>query len=309
MARPIKTGLDYYPLDVDFLQDIKIRKIMRACGIQSITILISLLSSIYRDKGYYVVWDNDMTFLVADEVGASEGAVIEVVNKAVQVDFFNEYTFKQYKILTSKGIQKRFLEAISRRKEINLISEYLLIDLDNDYSNLVNVNINSINDNRSTQSKEKKSKVKKSKEYNNKKNDDCCDGFDNDLLDEEDINLDDNEFKKLSTMYQQILGQANSYTKDWIVSNLEDFGYEWLSNAMFIAEKNGKRTKAYVEGILKNWKANGGMDLEGKKKPQQQKKESKPNNFHNFKQRTKKYSADELEDKVRRKFERKINGG
>lgn len=160
MARPTKKGLDYYPLNVDFLQDIKVRKIMRACGVQSITILISLLSSIYRDEGYYVVWDNDMSFLVADEVGASEGAVLEVVNKAVQVDFFNQDIFKEYKVLTSTGIQKRFIEAVSRRKNIDLISEYLLMDLDNEYKNLVNVNINSINVDRSTQSKEKKSKEK-----------------------------------------------------------------------------------------------------------------------------------------------------
>lgn len=75
MARPYKQGLDYFPLDVNFLQDIKTRKIMRACGAQSIPILISLLSSIYREAGYYVQWDSDMPFLVADEVGASEGAV------------------------------------------------------------------------------------------------------------------------------------------------------------------------------------------------------------------------------------------
>lgn len=117
MARPIKKGIDYYPLDVDFLQDIKVRKIMRACGVQSVAILISLLSSIYRDEGYYVVWDSDMSFLVADEVGASEGAVLEVVNKAVQVDFFSKDLFKQYKVLTSRGIQKRFLKQLQEEKE------------------------------------------------------------------------------------------------------------------------------------------------------------------------------------------------
>ncbi|WP_461040796.1 DUF4373 domain-containing protein, partial [Tepidimicrobium xylanilyticum] len=165
MARPQKVGLDYFPLDVDFLQDVKVRKIMRACGNQAISILISLLSSIYRNDGYYVQWDNDMPFLVADEVGASEGAVLEVVNKAIQVGFFDEDIFKRYKVLTSRGIQKRYLEAVSRRKKINLIKEYLLIDLENEYNNLINeynnsinVDINSINDDISTQRKEKKSK-------------------------------------------------------------------------------------------------------------------------------------------------------
>lgn len=160
MARPVKTGLDYYPLNVDFLQDIKVRKIMRACGTQSIAILISLLSSIYRDEGYYVVWDEDMSFLVADEIGASEGAALEVVKKAVQVGFFNGDIFEEYKVLTSKGIQDRFLGATTRRKRVDLILEYLVVDLDNDYKNLVNVNINSINVGNNKQSKEEKSKVK-----------------------------------------------------------------------------------------------------------------------------------------------------
>jgi len=32
MARPLKQGIDYFPLSVDFLRDIKVRKIKRACG-------------------------------------------------------------------------------------------------------------------------------------------------------------------------------------------------------------------------------------------------------------------------------------
>ena len=32
MARPLKTGLDYFPLDVDILYDIKVRKIVKKSG-------------------------------------------------------------------------------------------------------------------------------------------------------------------------------------------------------------------------------------------------------------------------------------
>nr|DAM13508.1 MAG TPA: DnaD like replication protein [Caudoviricetes sp.] len=259
MARPTKKGLDYYPLDIDFLQDIKVRKIMRACGIQSIAILISLLSSIYRDEGYYVVWDNDMTFLVADEVGASEGAVLEVVNKATQVGLFNKDIFKKYRILTSRGIQKRYLEVVSRRKAIDLISEYLLVDLENEYNNLVNVNINSINDSKSTQRKEKESKVKKSKysSSNNTAEDETTA-----------TKKTRSEFSIVAELYQQCIGQPNALTADWIKDNLEEYGFEWVKNALLEADKNGKRTKKYVEGILNNWKTNGGMTLssEGREK-------------------------------------------
>lgn len=155
MARPIKQGLDYFPLDVGFLQDVKIRRIIRACGIQSIPILISLLSNIYRNDGYYLLWDSDMPFLIADEVGVSEGAVIETVEKAVQVDFFNANMYKKYSVLTSVGIQKRFFDAVTRRSIVRYDARFMLINI-NVYNNPVNVDNN-------PQSKVKKSKVKESK--------------------------------------------------------------------------------------------------------------------------------------------------
>ena len=168
MARPTKQGLDYFPLDVGFLQDMKIRRLMKACGPQSIPVLISLLCSIYRDEGYYIGWDKDMPFLVADEVGASEGAVSEIVNKAIQIDIFNSDIFEKFSILTSAGIQRRFFEAAARRNEIRVRREILLISVsecrnlvfvDN---NSINVSNNSINDYRNEQRKEKESKEKKS---------------------------------------------------------------------------------------------------------------------------------------------------
>lgn len=166
MARPVKQGIDYFPLEVDFLKDLKIRRIMRACGAGSLTILISLLSNIYRDYGYFVMWGNDMPFLIADEVGVSEGAVVEVVNKALQVNFFNDTLFKKFNILTSNGIQKRFIKAVERRKQIDMYEHYCLIDTSkavNININLIDVNNNEVNVSNNQQSKEKESKEKDSK--------------------------------------------------------------------------------------------------------------------------------------------------
>jgi len=299
MARPIKKGLDYYPLDVDFLQDIKVRKIMRACGIQSVAILISLLSSIYRDEGYYVVWDSDMSFLVADEVGASEGAVLEVVKKAIQTGFFDENIYENYKVLTSRGIQKRFLEVANRRKSINFISEYLLIDLDNEYNNLVNVDINSINVGKSTQSKVKKSKEEKSKENTTS------------TTMEPEQNIFDEELKELAQLYQKCGFDVNGLTPDWLLDLKQKYSFEWTKNALLEAERQGKRTKKYVEGILSNWKAKGGMTLSIDKSNTQNRKTSPKNRFHNFEQRSSKYSNGQLEDIAMRKKEeylKKIKG-
>lgn len=167
MARPAKKGLDYFPLDVNFLKDLKVRKIMRSCGSNSIPILISLLCNIYKDDGYYVEWDSDISFLTADEVGVSEGSVDEVVKKALKVGFFNQTMFNEHKILTSQGIQERFIKASERRKKAVVWDKYSLLPLSsgvNVYSNSDNEDINSVNDNRSTQSKVKESKEKNNKE-------------------------------------------------------------------------------------------------------------------------------------------------
>lgn len=155
MARPLKIGLDYFPLDVDFLGNLKVRKIMRAHGANSISILICLLGNIYKDKGYYIRWDEDMTFLIADAVGVSEGAVIEVVTKAVNVDFFSKTLFESHKILTSEGIQQRYLSATCKRGESSIIADFRVFDVDNP---VIDGN-NPVIDGESTQSKVKKIKV------------------------------------------------------------------------------------------------------------------------------------------------------
>lgn len=156
-GRPTKQGIDYFPMDVGFFSDVKIRKISRACGSQSTSILICLLCNIYKDEGYYILWDEDLPFVIADTVGVSEGAVKEVLIKALQVGFFDNTLYEKYKILTSSGIQKRFLLATYQRKETTIIPEYL-IDCTNNSINHAN---NSINNSDNEQSKVKVKRNKK----------------------------------------------------------------------------------------------------------------------------------------------------
>ena len=153
-GRPIKQGIDYFPLNTDFFQDVKVRKIMRACGPNAVSVLICLLCNIYRDNGYYILWDEDLPFFIADEVGVTEGCVKEILLKAVQVGFFDVEKYAAHRILTSSGIQKRFLNITNRRKDTVIKGEFL-INADN---NSINVCNNSINVCRNSH------KVKESKE-------------------------------------------------------------------------------------------------------------------------------------------------
>ncbi len=129
MARPVKNGIEYYPLNVDFLEDIKVRKIMRSEGAVTVAVLLDILGKIYKDEGYFLRYDEDVRFFISDFLGIEEEIVESVVLKAVEVGFFNKIIFEQKKILTSKGIQKRFLKAIERRVNSNILEE---IDISTD---------------------------------------------------------------------------------------------------------------------------------------------------------------------------------
>lgn len=155
MARPTKPGIEYFPLDVGFLQDIKTRVIMNAYGGIAASILISLLCNIYKDEGYYIRFTDELVLVVAVEIGTKECTVTDVINKAVKVGFFDENIFTTYGILTSKGIQERYISAVSRRKEVFLRRDIALIN--------INVDNNPVNVCNNPQSKVKESKVKESK--------------------------------------------------------------------------------------------------------------------------------------------------
>lgn len=156
MARPTKEGLDYYSFDVNFFSNRKIRKIMRACGPSSPTILICLLCNIYKNKGYYIEWDEELPFDIADYVGVSEGAVKEVIKKAIDVGFFDKGMFENLKIITSEGIQERFIEGTKKRKDISIKDEYW-----------INSGINPViaSDNFINSTSNQQSKLNQSKEY------------------------------------------------------------------------------------------------------------------------------------------------
>jgi len=128
MARPLKQGLEYFPVDVDFFSDMKVRRIKKDCGPSSVSILLCLLCNIYRD-GYYIGWNEDVCFVIADIVGVTEGAVSETISKAVSVGFFSGAMYSCYKILTSAGIQKRYLHAVksANRKKEDIKTDYNLL--------------------------------------------------------------------------------------------------------------------------------------------------------------------------------------
>lgn len=127
MARPYKTGLDYFPLDVHLDDDIELFE--AECGLVGYAILVKLWQKIYAE-GYYVKWDNDSVILFAKRNNTEPSKIDEVINSCLHRNLFNNGLYKRHKILTSKAIQKRYFSACkdSKRKNISAIKEYLLVN-------------------------------------------------------------------------------------------------------------------------------------------------------------------------------------
>ncbi len=118
MARISKPGLDYFPLDVNFLQDRKVRRISCRHHAAGIAALTSLLCLIYKEKGYYILWNKDTLFDIAQEACCGEEEMQAIIDDCLSVGLFDDLIYKEYGVLTSQAIQEQYHKIItdSRRK-------------------------------------------------------------------------------------------------------------------------------------------------------------------------------------------------
>ena len=118
MARPKKSGLSYFPLDVDFFEDPKIKILRARYGRDGIVFYIYLLCEIYR-QGYYIQVDDDFEYIISDDLKMDQVKAKQVLNFLLSRSLFDNTLFQSDKVLTSAGIQRRFQLAVKERARKN----------------------------------------------------------------------------------------------------------------------------------------------------------------------------------------------
>jgi len=169
MGRQNKAGLDYFELDCQW--DQKVRLIQAEFGLKGVAVFVLLLQEIYGNEGWYIRLDEDRLLLFMSEHGVASGdynLIREIIDACIRREIFSADVYKKYGVLTSVGVQKRYLKAVSRRESVELIKEYLLISVDKISSNVnikaISVCRNEENVCRNAQSREEKSREEKSRE-------------------------------------------------------------------------------------------------------------------------------------------------
>ena len=122
MARPLKIGLDYWPMDTDYFSDEKFQFIVAKCGLIGEIICVRLFAKIYRN-GYFTRWIEDDRLLFAKNL--NDGVTLEfvnnVTNEAIKRELFDKTMFNEFSILTSKGIQDRYMKICTDSRRINIV--------------------------------------------------------------------------------------------------------------------------------------------------------------------------------------------
>ena len=166
-GRDYKVGLDYFELDCHFDDDVKL--VQAEYGLKAFAVIVKLWQKIYGERGYYCEWNEDVLLLFMSENGMTcdnKNLISGIISACIKMNLFSGALFKKYGILTSSGVQRRYLKAVSRRERVELIKEYLLISVGRDNKNVV---IKSISDGRNAENDtgNKQSREEKSREENN----------------------------------------------------------------------------------------------------------------------------------------------
>lgn len=114
MARPVKKGLGYFPLDVDIFSDKKIKVVRGNYGSDGVLLYMYLLCEIYKNS-YYLCFDDDYIYVISADLGMTSEKIGQMLSFFLKRSLFDDTLFKADKILTSVGIQRRYQEAIKLR--------------------------------------------------------------------------------------------------------------------------------------------------------------------------------------------------
>lgn len=117
MGRTKKHGLGYFPLDVDIFDDEKVELLSSEYGLQGEVIYIRLLCRIYRN-GYFMKWGLDEALMMAKRIGhgVTGDDVNDVVHGCLKRFLFDRGVFEAHQVLTSKGIQERYIHICKQLK-------------------------------------------------------------------------------------------------------------------------------------------------------------------------------------------------
>ena len=118
MARIKKKGLEYFPLDTDFMHHRVVRRIMKREGDRALAVLVTIFSYIYSDEGYFLRLDGQcLDDIAAYFYDLTVDDIKRIVEAAVEGGLFDEGLYEREHVLTSAHIQQQYVFSKKQSKD------------------------------------------------------------------------------------------------------------------------------------------------------------------------------------------------
>lgn len=258
MAGRPKQGIDYAGWSVNIFDgDTKIDKLLDAQGWIGWGIYFYLCQMAYKFDGYFYRWSYDDSATTARRMGGGirSETVKQAVGLCLQIGLFDKRLFDRDGILTSRGIQRRFLVAIQGRRVKSVIADYWLLD-DEESKGLEKCaadgspiektkHLQTANaDLQGADAPKRKGEESKRKESKG-------------LAAEAAVSCLSNPGSAVSFFLDRVNPQAAYRTLELLMDFEQDLGSEVCIRAMMVALEAGKPNWGYIQGILRNKRRDG----------------------------------------------------
>lgn len=233
-------GLKFFPLDCQL--DDKFRLVEAEFGLKGFAAVIKLFQKIYGGEGYYCDWTEEVALLFGQDVGLSDGTVSEIIKAAVRRGIFSDELFKKYNVLTSGGIQKRYVIGNSRKQKVEMKKEYLLLEAGDLRKNVY---------------------ISGKNVYKNQENADIFKQTRRDDTIPNETKQDETGGSSVGdvfTVFERCGFQITSHAVDELNALSEEFPISWVIEAIKRSADRGKKSLGYIKGILGKWQIAGTMD-------------------------------------------------
>ena len=237
MARPLKDGVDYFPKDTDFYGDDKVRLLRAEFQSKGMYLLDYLLCDLYGKNGYFIKWGKDKCYLVSDGAGCgcAPNFVEEFVNRCVACSFFDERVFNVFGVLTSSGIQRRYIRMFNSRPDIPMIKEYWLLDV-NDKKDVPKGALDKLT-------------FKSIKSTDNP--DKSTDNPQNKTEESKDIYMDEGTLREVAQSFEMTFGKTiGGLDRTIILELVQRYPKDLIIEAIRVAKANNAASAKYIRSIL-----------------------------------------------------------
>lgn len=122
MGRKPKQGINFYPMDIGFLHDTKIKRLLQKRGSVGVLIYLSIIDHIYGGTGYYIDDDDDLLYTILDDTSGKyapdENIVRAVIEDCCSLGLLSRGATS--KTITAHRVQVQFYLATKRRTNIQV---------------------------------------------------------------------------------------------------------------------------------------------------------------------------------------------